>query len=271
MTFEGKSVRRTRTLIAASAAIVATVGGITVASATAEPATKTEAVVSAPAPESGDVSTAETADVVTEKETAKKADAAAVKTKIVWTKRNTWVTYGKKAVLEGQVQVSQGALPGVEVVLFARNSTAKPWTRIDSMKTSTKTGLFRFYRTPPRNYYFGVAFAGSGNYEPAAGYAKVGVRRKLSPSKMSRISSTKFKYFGSVKPGGKGTQIKLQYKRCASCGYKYAKYTRANANGTWKFELAAPPRGNTYYYRAYSPSSSSYMAGYASEWRISSW
>ncbi|MFO7192717.1 MULTISPECIES: hypothetical protein [Thermocrispum] len=264
-------MRRTRRLVAASAVLVTALSGTIAGSAWAEPAaeTKSDTTVRAVAPAKAQTEQAEVVDLTAAK--GDKAGAAKIKTKIIWTHRSTWITYGGKATLEGQVVVDGGALPGVEVVLFARNSTSKPWVQVDKMKTSTKTGLFRFYRKPPRNYYFGVAFAGTGNYEPSAAYAKVGVRRNLSGSKLVRTSSTKFKYYGKVRPGGQGTQIKLQYKQCASCGWKYAKYTRANSNGTWKFVLASPPKGKKYYYRAYSPSSTSYMAGYAEEWWISRW
>lgn len=260
-------MRRTRTLVVATAAVVATIGGITIASASADPAV--EATSTRIAATKSDQATAAAAPVAGSVAATRSGEQAATPTKIVWTRRNTWVTYGSTATLEGQVQNSSGALPGAPVRLYARNSSSKPWTHIDSATTSTSTGLFRFYRKPPRNYYFRVSFAGNANYEASHGYAEVGVRRKLSPSYMARLSNGNFKYYGSVKPSYRYQVVKLQYKQCGSCGWRYVKYTRANENSTWRFIVTGPSQsGRTYYYRAYSPSSDSYLAGYADEWRI---
>lgn len=260
-------MRRTRTLVVATAAVVATIGGITIASASADPAA--EATSTRIAATKSDKATAAAAPVAGAAATTRSGEQAATPTKIVWTRRSTWVTYGGTATLEGQVQIPSGALPGAPVRLYARNSSSKPWTHIDSATTSTSTGLFRFYRKPPRNYYFRVTYAGNSTYESSSGYAKVGVRRKLTPSRMTKVSSRTFYYTGPVRPSYKYQIVKLQYKKCGSCGWSLIKSTRANSKSAWKFKVSGPStRGRTYYYRAYTPSSSSYMAGYADEWRI---
>jgi hypothetical protein len=260
-------VRRTRTLVAVTAAVVATVGGITVATATADPAAEATSTRAAAAAQSGEV-TAAAAPVATASKVAK-ADAEGTPTKIVWTRRSTWVTYGNTALLEGQVQIAEGALPGVTVKLYARSSTSKPWTYLASDVTDSSKGLFRFDRKPPRNYYFGVAYEGNGTYDPSSATTKVGVRRDLTPSYMTSAPRGNFYYYGKVRPSQSSLVVKLEYKKCGSCSYSYLKYTRTNSNSAWKFTVSGPSSsGRTYYYRAYTPSSESFLAGYADEWKI---
>lgn len=261
-------------LVALATAALAGVGGVTIATATADTAPEVTATRATGGQTAG-VVTAEARPVHGGKVvTAESSEAAAIDTKVVWTRRSTVVTYGQTAILEGQVQISQGALPGVPVYLYARTSSERPWSYVTSTTTSATTGLFRFDRKPPQNYYFKVEYRGDANYEPSYASAKVSVRRKLTPSTMREVSSGRFSFYGPARPSSQsvGKVVKLRMKRCGSCSWEVTQTTKTNSNATWKFTVYGPGRPNrTYYYQAYIPTTSGFLAGYSEQWRISTY
>lgn len=251
-------------LVALTAAVVAIVGGITVATATADQSGSASRISSSA--KSGEV-TGKAAKVAG---AARAADAeAAIPTQVVWTRRSTWVNYGDYAILEGQVQEAGGAVPGVTVKLYGRSSTSKPWGFITSTTTNSSTGLFRFDRKPPQNFYYAAVFPGNATYTKSTGYAKVKVRRDLTPAHMTDAPNNKFYYYGPVRPTYKYKTVKLQIKTCGTCSWQSFSSTKTNSKSAWKFLLTGPTRPNReYFYRAYTPSTDYFLAGYADIWSI---
>lgn len=268
-------MRRSRTLVALAAsavAAIAAVGGIAVAgqdTASQDTAGRGSAAKVAGDP-AASVAAAEAAPVVS-RVTAANAAAAATPTKVVWTRRSTVITYGQTGILEGQVQISEGALPAVPVYLYARTSSERPWTYVTSTTTNATTGLFRFDRKPPQNYYFKVQYRGDATYESSYAITKMSVRRKLTPSYMRSVSSQSFSFYGPARPSNLSVNkiVKLRMKRCGSCSWDVTQTTRTNSNASWKFRVYGPGRPNrTYYYQAYIATTQGFLAGYSEQWRI---
>lgn len=262
-------MRRSRTLVALAAVAIAAAGGIAVANAAEDTVTRGSAarVTGEPA---ASVASAKAAPVVSQA-TASQVEAAAVPTKTVWTRRSTTITYGQTGILEGQVQISEGALPNVPVYLYARTSSEKPWVYVTSTTTNGTTGLFRFDRQPKQNYYFKVQYRGDANYEASYNVAKMSVRRKLTPSYMTSAPSSSFSFYGPARPSdlSVGKTVKLRMKRCGSCGWEITQTTKTNSNASWKFRVYGPGQANrTYFYQAYIPTTAGFLAGYSEEWRI---
>lgn len=251
-------------LVALTAAVVATVGGITVATATADQSGSASWISSSA--KSGEV-TGKAAKVAG---AARAADAEApIPTKVVWTQRNTWVTYGNYATLKGQVQEAGGAVPGATVKLYGRTSTSKPWSYLKSTTTSQANGVFQFVHKTPQNYYYAVRFPGNATYATSIGYAGVKVRRDLTPAYMTDGPNNKFYYYGSVRPTYQYKTVKVQIKTCSTCDWRYFTSTKTNSKSAWKFLLTGPTQANReYFYRAYTSSTDYFLVGYADIWSI---
>lgn len=72
-----------------------------------------------------------------------------VGTEVHWTRRTTWLTYGARALLEGQVVTFDGALPDAEVTLYGR-PVGGDWRPLATTRTDPDTGLFVFRPRPSR-------------------------------------------------------------------------------------------------------------------------
>lgn len=199
------------------------------------------------------------------------ATEAATPTSVELTRVLSPITYGQSTVIEGKVQTDGGALPGVNVQLYSRSSTSKPWTYVSSATTGAEDGLFRFRRQPPQNYYYSVNFRGTDEYDSSSAQAKVEVRRKLTPSEMNGTQSAKFAFTGPAKPTSKSRYktVKLRVKKCDSCSWQTIASTTTNGYSIWRFLVAGPTsNGKTYTYRAYIPATSDFAIGYSEQWRI---
>jgi hypothetical protein len=199
------------------------------------------------------------------------AQVGAIPTKVVWTRHSSRITYGGTAILEGRVESESGELRAVPVYLSARRSTSDSWQTIASTMTGATDGLFRFNRKPPQNYYFAVVYRGDAVYDSSAAYAKVEVRRKLTPSSFAPASGGKFAFYGPAKPAAKSTYktIKLWVKGCSSCGWRTIGSTKTNSEANWRFTISGPTQsGRTYYYKAHSVASSSFTIGYSNSLQI---
>lgn len=197
-----------------------------------------------------------------------------VDTRIHWTRRTSWLTYGGRSILEGQVAYAvasrEYALSDAEVTLDARPSGSTRWTRIDTTRTDSRDGIFSFTtHKPSRNTDYRVRFAGDLVYSPSEDTARVNVRRALTGT-LIRAGDTTYTLRGAVAPKYAGKIIRLHRKTCASCAWKTVKYSTTTTSSSYAFQLSAPTtRGTTWYYRVYIPADAHFLASYLSGVRIS--
>lgn len=246
-----------RTLVALTTTVIATVGLVSTASAhaaTGQPS-RVSTAVSPPA-------VAAAAPLA-----AESTDSAVIATQVVWTRRSTRVVYGSYAVLEGQVQRAEGAIPNLQVKLYAKPVGSDNWSYLTADHTDAGTGLFRFDRKPFRNTNYKAVFSGDATYAGSDAIARIDVRRKLS-SAMVKNSDGSFKFYGSVAPAYHGKKVGLQRKKCSTCSWSTIGSTTSSGESMWRFRLTGPTSRTTWYYRAYTPNDSYFLAGYSDAWKI---
>jgi hypothetical protein len=181
----------------------------------------------------------------------------AEETRIRWTRWSRLVSYGAPAVLEGQVVVGegeeQGALPDVEVDLFARRAGSADWEHVGTAVSSSDRAVFAFHdHVPSANTDYRVAYQGDLFYGASQGRRAVDVARRV-PDAISRVDADRFALRGSVAPTYQQRRVVLQRRTCRSCAWAVLAAGRTTTRSRWGFQVRAPRQRGTWYYRVAVP------------------
>lgn len=187
-------------------------------------------------------------------------------TDVRWTRATTWLNYGGRAVLEGQVVTFDGALPDAVVTLFARPSGGD-WRPLASTSTDAATGLFMFRPKPTRKTAYRVEYAGDLAYGSSANSWTVNVKRKITSGLAGNGDGT-FTMRGTIAPRSAGTTVRLQRKTCASCSWSSIAETTATGDSTFKFRFAGPGKPATWQFRAYVRGDSAFLTSVGGTWSV---
>ncbi|MQA63121.1 MAG: hypothetical protein GEU86_16885 [Actinophytocola sp.] len=191
-----------------------------------------------------------------------------VPTEVAWTRHTSWLTYGYRSLLEGQVVTVDGAVPNAAVKLYARPVGQSGWSYVATRRTSSATGIFRFdMHKPVRKTDYRVIYGPEWAYTASRAYVTVNVKRKIT-STVTRNSDGTFTMTGSIAPKSAGKTVRLQRKKCGSCSYSTIKSITASSTSTYRFRFTGPTTRGTWYFRAYTPSDSGFLTSYSGYWTI---
>lgn len=189
-----------------------------------------------------------------------------VYTDVRWTRASTWLTYGGRAVLEGQVVTFDGALPDAAVTLFARPSGGD-WRPVAGTRTDADTGLFVFRPKPARKTAYRVEYAGDLAYASSANGWTVNVKRKIT-SELAGNGDGTFTMRGTIAPRSAGKTVRLQRKACGSCSWSAIATTTAAGDSTFKFRVPGPGKPATWRFRAYVPGDTGFLTSVGDTWSV---
>lgn len=191
-----------------------------------------------------------------------------VPTDVAWTRHTSWLTYGYRTLLEGQVVTVDGAVPNAAVKLYARPVGQSGWSYVASRRTSSNLGIFRFdTHKPVRKTEYRVSYVPEWAYSASRAYVTVDVKRKIT-STVTRAGDGTFTMTGTIAPKSAGKTVRLQRKTCGSCSYSTIKSITASSTSTYRFRFAGPATRGTWYFRAYTPSDSGFLTSYSGYWTI---
>lgn len=184
-------------------------------------------------------------------------------TDVQWTRWSRLVRFGQAAVLEGQVLVADGSLPDAPVRLLARPVGTDRWSTVAQSRTTTDTGVFAFEGVRPEaNTDYRVEYGGNLLYASSTADRRVPVARRVRDS-ITRLSDGDFRLAGSVAPRAAGQRVLLQRRTCESCAWRTVSRTSTNRRSRWGFEVAAPARKGTWWYRAAVPADPRFVRSYS--------
>ncbi|MPZ00368.1 MAG: hypothetical protein GEU97_20780 [Actinophytocola sp.] len=190
----------------------------------------------------------------------------AVGTEVYFTRRTSWLVFGHRALLEGQVATVDGALPDAPVRLLAQPH-GRSWRPIATTRTSTDSGVFRFRHKPWRTTRYRVEYAGEWAYTASETEAVVKVRRKIT-SDLKRNADGTFAMRGHLAPKSPGKTVRLQRKTCRSCSWSVIKSTSASRDSTFRFRFSGPSRQGTWFFRAITPRDPAYLKSFGDVWAL---
>ncbi|MPY78791.1 MAG: hypothetical protein GEV04_09865 [Actinophytocola sp.] len=194
------------------------------------------------------------------------ASVGVAHTEVYFTRRTSWLVFGRQALLEGQVVTVDGALPDAPVQLHAK-PYGRSWRPVATTRTSTDNGVFRFTHQTWRTTLYRVEYAGEWAYAPSETTATVDVRRKIT-SEMKRNADGTFTLRGALAPKSPGKTVRLQRKTCGSCAWSTVRATTASDRSTWQFRLSGPPRRGTWYFRAVTPPDPAFLRSLSDTWAL---
>lgn len=189
-----------------------------------------------------------------------------IDTDVRWTRRTSWLVFGRRALLEGQVVTVDGALPDAPVRLHAK-PYGKAWRPVATTRTSTDEGVFRFTHRPWRKTRYQVEYAGEWAYTPSETKATVNVRRDIT-SDLKRNNDGSFTMRGALAPKSPGKTVRLQRKTCRSCSWSTIDATTASRYSTWRFRLSGPTRQGTWFFRAVTPRDPAFLKSFGDTWAL---
>ncbi len=189
-----------------------------------------------------------------------------VQSDVRWTRRTSWLVFGHRALLEGQVVTMDGALPDAPVQLFAK-PYGRSWRPIATTRTSTESGVFQFTHKPWRKTRYRVEYAGEWAYTASEAEATVNVRREIT-SDLKRNADSTFTMRGALAPKSPGKTVRLQRKTCQSCSWSVIKSTSASRDSTFRFRFSGPSRRGTWYFRAITPRDPAYLKSFGDVWAL---
>ncbi len=166
--------------------------------------------------------------------------------------------YGARLRISGQVRYARHgstyAAAGVKVTLSRRPDGAGGWRHIASDRTShTTKPTFAFRLRALGNARYRVRFGGNHKLRASSQTTRIVVHRRV-PSRIVRISDTRLRFMGHVRPAYHHGRVVLQKRDCRGCSWRSVRTGTTGARSHFRFPVSAPQVGS-WYYRAVVPGS----------------
>lgn len=185
---------------------------------------------------------------------------------------NTWIRFlrfdhtrpwSSRVRIKGQLAARKdgqvGALKGRRVTLYRQYDGRSRWVRLETRRTSQEARpKFRFTVRARANADYRVAFAGNRRFQPTRDKTHVSVYRIFN----AKLRDGSGRFHGKVQPRYRNKVIRLEKRRCASCGWDVVRSKRTGDYGRWRFNVGAP-RSGRWWWRVSTPGSTKFIRSHS--------
>jgi hypothetical protein len=177
--------------------------------------------------------------------------------------------YGAHLRIAGQVRYtrhgSMYAAAGVKVTL-SRRASGGVWRHVASDRTNHSVKpTFAFRLRALGNARYRVRFGGNAKLRASSQATRILVHRRV-PSRVVRVSDTRLRFMGHVRPAYRHGRVVLQKRDCRGCSWRSVRSGTTGARSHFRFPVGAPQVGS-WYYRALVPGSTRFAVSRSATFR----